>query len=1511
MKVNRKNLFESIKKVLNENEDDDFQKLMDLAKDPSEGSGIQALEMYEYFDLTEKQIRTLYNVVLHNTLQNDIEDLLKVLELRPPEYTDQEMAVFRDMAYKAIVTKTEQPERLLKAMNFDFHNEFAKVYGITPPRNMEFDFRSGADASGGLYHEDGVYLELPTLGGLIMFTFSMEGSREDVPTDPLIYLKNKKGDEIWMDIDLSGNLRYDSDQGETGLSKEEIPDLIRKHMGYATTEPVKGWKELPLGSAAPVRETVNRNYLFQMINEVLREDEDDDAEIEKKINDFIDTEDLEHFITGLSLLDTFEMSGLVEPRKAKDLKMLMYKAAKEGDLFSDNITATYNFIMSDEFTSSFSDEEMEKVKTSVFHTLSGKDLEGMEKLIEWVIDDPEVPFHRYSGSFDLYVIDDIPNQEFVDRVIGKFRELSGQKDYAVFSMVDGPEIFVGDEASRVVNFNPMVKDIFGFKPKSLPNYNFFVGALISEIGYGMPFEMDSSPMFGGKNIDYHFKIRNELGTRWKMTIIFNDGFAGNLEITYMDIQDYYFMKLSKHHKDYTSGEGSNAWVTDNPSEESYTKYNREGMINKVKEMTGIDLTTVGEVNESLSERDLMKEEDDDEDGDGDFLKKLFDLVSAGEVEQAFDLADSLGMEQELIQRVVKNVRRDDEKPSLGLDVSDEVAVSIVESLKDHPDMNPSLKDWLDDEKIGLPFKKVGRRMSDPMVMDYDMYRSVALVMFKYLLKDENNDLNEENFGRESRSDVLEEGWEDQWPSEFGALLRMIKGSINNKSDKFSEALVKIFYRMGSITYIMPIKFVRSTAYSIEHYTKDGIKLHSNKVTMHSKHIEDIKAAPTEDFPQEDKDEQIAELLGQIDLELKILNQYRAFEKLAKDDFYFGRGRRKEVLKQSASILAANPNDKLPAMRYSNKVIKSIIKQLNKWRDKNATFPRVMVTVDAVIQNLSKSIKSASDWAYEKTFEGDLAVLIQFIKNLRGDQKDLGNKLMDLIKNSKDLPQHEFVQKISAFVDENRQNEFIDCKDTEADVPCVFLKLDNGMFWHKTSVDYCEITQAKMSNCGAASDSTGILYNLMSNEGGTTKYYVTLEYSKAKNKVIQVLGKANTMPKEKYWPAITSFFEAMGNPLLDKNAFMHMYGEEDEGMQVKAEVDKKIAEFIEGIGARMIPPPAIDSWDDMKQQIREGYYSNLIEESAFGGRLNNVFKTTILYGYEDDGKVKLLLDIRMVLQTVTNDMWEQWRLTNQPEEIKRMKEYSETNLLKEAIYDAIPEKYVDPAREIHLKYSKSSDPTIKMNSSGAYKMRMSFSFETRTRPWTKARGEYLVENFDQLTEGITNNLKRAALMVLFDIEPKRAALVYPEEAERLAQIEDILGDMGFNEGKKKVKLDRNYLTSMILEVLGDEYEMREKNKKSYHDWMLDFDNPENVILGVVLFAGGELNFAPTGEHEFEDIDSPDESGSDEYVFWVDSKQEALQLQDALRDFYRPSERHIDIGADWVDGVTKVFMSVEKY
>ena len=58
--------------------------------------------------------------------------------------------------------------------------------------------------------------------------------------------------------------------------------------------------------------------------------------------------------------------------------------------------------------------------------------------------------------------------------------------------------------------------------------------------------------------------------------------------------------------------------------------------------------------------------------------------------------------------------------------------------------------------------------------------------------DQFNELNEENFGRESRGEVLTEGWKDQWPNEFGYLLGKITSSVKDKPDIFAEALVKSF-----------------------------------------------------------------------------------------------------------------------------------------------------------------------------------------------------------------------------------------------------------------------------------------------------------------------------------------------------------------------------------------------------------------------------------------------------------------------------------------------------------------------------------------------------------------------------------------------------------------------------------------------------------------------------------------------------------------------------------------------
>jgi hypothetical protein len=1363
--------------TLNES-DNEFQKLMDLANDKNAGSGIQALEMYEFFDLTERQIKALYNVVLYTALENNVEDLPEVLEMRPEEFTEQEIAVHRDMAYKKIIFNAEEPGELLLQLGYDLHKEFTEVYGITPPRDQQFIF-DGNDTK----------LEVPLPGNKkLIFSFWFEGNNEDHPSDPWILagpqpfsdnefasIESPRSGLITMEISTP---RGSMVRGDGYISKEEVPAMIKRFSGWPESD--------------SINEKVDRNYLFRMINEVLREDEDDDMDIEKKIDDFIASEDLDSFNTGLSLLDTFEMSGLIEPEKAKELKFRMYDTIDYGNLFLDDVNALYGFITSDDFASSFSDKELKEMKTKIFNKIVKKYGSDPEKVVKMILgkDMSNLNVDGFGGDpfSGIVEITGFGGQEEADNIIEKFRDFSENDNYAALFTADEPMILVGDRAFNAANFNKIAQDLFAYKPKQIPYVTTSANDLATDEGEGNPYKVEYSPLLEKGPVEFSITTKNTLEGDWKLIITFNEGWDGYLQVDYKRRLSKYLIRLNQHDERYTNGKSLSAWLIDSDGE--IQKFSKDQMLAKVKEISGIDLNDVGP---SHYERDQMKE-------------------SVPEIE--------------------------------------------------------------------------------------------------------------ENFGRESRGDeVLQEGWEDQWPSEFGFLLRRIKGSINSKSDKFNEALVKIFYRMGKDDYIMPIKWIRGTAYSIKRHAESGMKNHSNKIASHSKWIADIKAAPTEDFPQEEKDEQIAEWEGKIKQELKILNQYTALSELADNDFYFGKGRRKEVLKQAKSIQAANPNDKLPAMRYSNKVAKSIKKQLNKWRDKNATFPRVMVAVDAVLQDLPRTIESGSNWAYDKTFEDDLAVLVEFIKRLRGNQEDLGKKLMSLIDNNKNLPSEEFNTKVAEFIDENRQNEFIECKDTEEDVPCVFLKLNDGMFWHRTSVDYCEITQTKMSNCGAASDPTGMLYNLMSNEGGTIKYYITLEYSKSKKKVIQVLGKANTMPKEKYWPAIRSFFEAMGNPLLSKDAFIHMYGDEDEGIEAKEEIDKKIAEFVEGIGARMIPPPAIDSWKSMREQIRGGYYSDTVEKQPFEGRLTNIFRAALLHGKDDGNKTTMMLDIKMVIQTISNKLYAITPLTALNDLLiqdrKKLEEYAKSGELKKEILDfAVPEKYLDSQREIHLKYSRSSDVRASMRTNGAIVIQVSFIFGVRTEPWTEARGEYLVENFNQLIKYTADKLERAGLSMVFAVAPERAAEVYPEEAKRLADVDDILNDIPLEEGKRKQKLDRNYLTSMILEVLN------ENNTKPYHDLMFDFANPENIIHGVYMFAISELEIFVDGKHQFEGIvHDPfaggvidQDHGQDEYIFKVESKQEALRLQEALRDFYKPVQRkvfeEIYISADWYDGPPRVMMDIPK-
>jgi hypothetical protein len=800
---------------------------------------------------------------------------------------------------------------------------------------------------------------------------------------------------------------------------------------------------------------------------------------------------------------------------------------------------------------------------------------------------------------------------------------------------------------------------------------------------------------------------------------------------------------------------------------------------QIKKHTG--WTESGGINEKIDRNylyrminEVLHEEEDD-----DFLQKLFNLVSTGEVEQAFDLADSLDMDKELLQRIVNDEGNNDLNHGLTFAISDKGTVAMVEYAVTRPELGDKIKWWLNDDKVGLPFTKLGKfnkytgTYDGPI--DLEMYRKVALLVFQSILEkyDQFNDLNEENFGRESRGDeVLEEGWEDQWPNQLNKISSLIQSNV---SEPFQESIAKIFFRTANVSDLMPVRFVRAMSNHVKISSEKSMKFYSNKIKTYNKYISDIQNAPSIDFPEEDKKEQIAEFEEKIKKEKEILAKYESFYKLGDDPFYFGRARRKEVLQQGRAIGSANPNSNLPSMRYINKTIKSLKKQLTKWREKNTDgFPNVNVAVGDTLRHLDVMISDLSSRVFNK-FENDFRWLFLSLKSVRGTGEDTAKKLSSILKKNKDLPMDQFIEEIKKFSLQNNKDYFNNCDDVPDGDPCVFLRLDNGMFWHSTASEYCEITQVEMNNCGSASQSGSILYNLMSiNEGGSVNYHVTLEYNKDKNQVIQVLGQANTLPKEKYWSSITEFFNAMGNPQLNKDAFQHLYSDEQDTKELDAQIDA----FIRGIGASTKPKAAFRTWEAMKEQIRSGYYSELIETVAPINNRTNAFRVSLSYagmtGPVDrpNAVATVVLNFQVVLQTKEEDKVEEWRKSN-PDIFRKAREFGESQEFKQLLYNAIPER-LTRANRLDIKYSNIVNARLRLGAAGNYKMRIRFPFQIPVRSWNESKGELLSMRFEQLLERTLRDLPAQAMLVFMAVENK------------------------LNENKKK--LDKQYLFSMISEVL---------------------------------------------------------------------------------------------------------------
>ena len=143
----------------------------------------------------------------------------------------------------------------------------------------------------------------------------------------------------------------------------------------------------------------------------------------------------------------------------------------------------------------------------------------LRDLIQYVVGNQGLEIYDESwGDKVIYSIRKVPNQEFIDKVVQKFSQMTGNPRFAV-GAYDGDDfhIFVGKYAMDYVTFNKNVKSVFGFE--TVGNFPVITKWADDRVQFfeteGMGrvnFKETASPMHNGEEVD--FKISYQFDTSY-------------------------------------------------------------------------------------------------------------------------------------------------------------------------------------------------------------------------------------------------------------------------------------------------------------------------------------------------------------------------------------------------------------------------------------------------------------------------------------------------------------------------------------------------------------------------------------------------------------------------------------------------------------------------------------------------------------------------------------------------------------------------------------------------------------------------------------------------------------------------------------------------------------------------------------------------------------------------------------------------------------------------------------
>jgi hypothetical protein len=88
-------------------------------------------------------------------------------------------------------------------------------------------------------------------------------------------------------------------------------------------------------------------------------------------------------------------------------------------------------------------------------------------------------------------------------------------------------------------------------------------------------------------------------------------------------------------------------------------------------------------------------------------------------------------------------------------------------------------------------------------------------------------------------------------------------------------------------------------------------------------------------------------------------------------------------------------------------------------------------------------------------------------------------------------------------------------------------MPKDFYWYNIGLSSCSIESERMGHCGR--DRGGILFSLRRKSGRelTSESHVTVSYNENTATVLQIKGKGNAVPLQKYWPMVAAFFKYVG------------------------------------------------------------------------------------------------------------------------------------------------------------------------------------------------------------------------------------------------------------------------------------------------------------------------------------------------------------------------------------------------